>query len=157
MTSRFPNLAVLAIILPFLAACGREVPKGGSPEAQIEPASPTFNILNILKATGNKVEVTGAVSRPYFESKGTMMTVNGGVNLEVYEFDKPAEMEAAAGKISPDGMTIDGQRMEWPAQPHFYKTERVIILYLGNDADNARELEGAFGKQFAGPQEAVKQ
>ena len=40
--------------------------------------------------------------------------------------------------------------VQWPASPHFYKTERVIILYFGDDADTRKALEGAFGAQFAG-------
>jgi hypothetical protein len=157
MNARISLRALLTLSL-LLAACGREEPRyddqghsvEGTAEADIEVASPTFNILNLLRATGNKVKVTGVISRPFFESKGRTLLVNDGVNLEVYEFGSAADLNAAVAKISPDGSTVAGEAVQWPASPHFYKTERVIILYFGDDADNRRALEGAFGQQFAG-------
>lgn len=134
---------------PRLDEQGRSVE--GTPEADIEVASPTFNILNILRATRNHVRVTGKVSRPDFENaKGNSLLVNEGVELEVYEFTSKEELETLAATISPDGTAIKGERVTWPATPHFYKTDRVIIIYFGADADNARQLESAFGPQFAG-------
>lgn len=152
---------VLALFLAalVLSACGDDSPRlddrgrsvEGTPEADIESGSPTFNLLNLLRATGNRVEVTGKVTRPFFaDAKGNSLTVNGGIEIELYEFADKEKLDAVAAQISPDGSTIGGETVSWPGPPHFYRTDRVLILYFGNDADNRREFEAAFGAQFAG-------
>ncbi len=157
MNVRISIPALLALSL-LVASCGREDPRydeagrslEGTAEADIEVGSPTFNILNILRATGNTVKVTGVISRPSLDSKGRTIVVNDGVNLEVYEFSSTADLDATAAKISPDGSTVGNEKVEWPGTPHFFKTDKVIILYFGDDPENKRELASAFGEQFAG-------
>lgn len=149
----------LFLAAALLSACGDDSPRlddrgrsvEGTPEADIESGSPTFNLLNILRATGNRVEVTGKVTRPFFaDAKGNSLTVNGGIEIELYEFADKEKLDSAAAQISPDGMTVMGEKVSWPDAPHFYRTDRVLVLYFGSDADNQREFEAAFGPQFAG-------
>ena len=40
--------------------------------------------------------------------------------------------------------------VDWIAPPHFYHTGRVIVLYVGSNADLIRLLEATLGPQFAG-------
>ncbi len=38
----------------------------------------------------------------------------------------------------------------WVAPPHFYKKEKLIVLYVGDDNNVLDILEGVLGTQFAG-------
>jgi hypothetical protein len=38
----------------------------------------------------------------------------------------------------------------WTAPPHLYKSEGLLVIYLGSDAKILQLLAGALGKQFAG-------
>jgi hypothetical protein len=40
--------------------------------------------------------------------------------------------------------------MSWMATPHFYKTGRILVLYVGDDQKVIDVLTGALGPQFAG-------
>lgn len=158
MKSNIGYILLLALCAA-IAGCGDDSPRfddqgrsvEGTPEADIEAGSPTFNVLNILRATRNKVRVVAKMSRPTFEpAKGNALLVNGAIDLEVYEFSAKEELEKMAATISPDGASIAGEKMQWPGPPHLYKTDRVIIIYFGSDTENRRQLEAAFGAQFAG-------
>lgn len=159
---RMAHTALLLLLLSLpvlLGACGDDTPRyddrgravDGTPEADIEVSSPTFSVLNILRATDNSVKVVGTVSRPFFEgARGNTLLVNGGIEMEVYEFDSKEALENVAKSISPDGMKVNGEEVTWPAAPHMFKTDRVILIYFGEDRDNRAELATAFGQQFAG-------
>ena len=150
-----PSLIRLAILLLLASAigCGDDSPSMGDEgiEKEIAVSSPTFNIINIFRATGNAVKVTGHTERSFFkDATGYTMLVNGAIPLEVYEFGSLEELDKAVTTVSADGGSVEGKRVEWGGTPHFYKTEKVIIIYTGEDSDNQRELATVFGSQFAG-------
>ncbi|MBS1911866.1 MAG: hypothetical protein JST22_07760 [Bacteroidetes bacterium] len=149
----------LPLLILLASACGDKGPRldeqghpvDGTPEADIEVASPTFSVLNILRATGNKVRVTGKVSRPFFgDAKGNAIEVNQAIEMELYEFATKADLEKVAASISPDGGSVNGEAVSWSGSPHMYKTDRVIIIYFGDGIENMKQLTAAFGSQFAG-------
>ncbi len=157
------TIAVLAsgllFLLPALGGCADDSPRldehgrsvEGTPEADIESGGPTFNIINLLRAADNTVLVTGSVSRPFFsDARGNSMTVNGGIELETYEFASKAALDTAVARIGADGSTIAGEQVTWPAPAHFYRTDRVLIIYFGEDPDNRKQFETVFGAQVAG-------
>jgi hypothetical protein len=59
-------------------------------------------------------------------------------------------MEADAAQVAPDGGSIGTSMVTWVATPHFYKTGRILVLYVGDDQAILDLLEGALGPQFAG-------
>jgi len=38
----------------------------------------------------------------------------------------------------------------WIGAPHFYKKEKLLVLYIGDNDGVLKALEGALGRQFAG-------
>ena len=145
----FPRtIPILLIACVTLAACGDDEPPRSMED--IDVASPSYNIVNLLTATGNEVEVVGRAPVQYFDAKNVVIRVNGGIDLELYEFGSKEDLEEAAAKVSPDATTIEGKPITWKAPPHFFKTDKVIILYMGADPANVAQLASAFGPQFAG-------
>jgi hypothetical protein len=149
-----PLLVALSLVI---AACGDDTPRldeegksiEGTAEVDIEVSSPTFGIINLLRAGGNSVKVTSKVSRGSLKN-GFAMKVNDAFNVEAFEFSTPQDRAEAEKTISADGMTIDGTGVTWGGDPHLYRTDRVILVYIGDDKENMQALEGSFDKEFAG-------
>ena len=81
-----------------------------------------------------------------------------GQDVWVYEYPAPALAEVDASSISPDGSTFHTgigpfgsvAVVDYIAPPHFYKSGRVIALYVGSDTETLRLLREVFGPPFAG-------
>lgn len=147
----------LLLIALLISSCGNDEPRldeeGGSVselEKQIKVQSPTFNIINILRASGLKVRVPRAASRPAMDTDGYVLDVNNGVILEIYEYDSAEELNAVKNQMSPDAATVGSKALEWDSPVHLYNTEKVIIAYLGNDPDTRQSFATLFGPEFTG-------
>ncbi len=82
-----------------------------------------------------------------------------GERVETFEFASAEEADAAAEGVSATGSSIvttmaDGtgsaSMITWVAPPHFYKAEKLIVLYVGCDSDVIDALQETMGPQFAG-------
>ncbi len=154
--ARRPLLTLLLLstitLAPLAGGCGDNEPRepetsesGGS----LEVGTPAYGVYNLLKASGNKVDVKGSVKQSFFAPTGRVLSVNDA-EVQLFEFPSREAAEAAATSISPDGSTIGGKPATLNGTPHFYKTDRVIVLYVGSDATTLQRLGMALGGQFAG-------
>jgi len=62
--------------------------------------------------------------------KGLVITVNGS-NVQVFEYADADAADAEAALVSPDSSSIRTAMARWVAPPHFYKAEKLIVLYVG--------------------------
>lgn len=143
--------------MALLTACNDDSPRldeegneVGTLEAEIAVESPTFNIINILRASGLKVRVPRAATRPEMQTKGYVFDVNNGVILEVYEYASTDDLNRVKESVSPDGAMIGDKKIEWGSPVHLYNTEKIIIAYMGHDMDTRQSLASMFGQEFAG-------
>ena len=119
------------------------------PEMEIDVSSPTFGVVQILRVSGAKIEVVGETKQDFFKTKGYVLKINGESFVDVFEYESSENLDAAANGISKDGMTINSIQAKWGSTPHFYKTNRVIIEYIGDDKQILKLLENV-SPQFAG-------
>lgn len=49
-----------------------------------------------------------------------------------------------------DQMCIRILHVDWIALPHLFRSGRVIVLYVGGDAETLLALRAVLGEQFAG-------
>jgi hypothetical protein len=95
----------------------------------------------------------GEISQPFFGVKGRIVNAYGG-DIQVFEYETPDAMEAGSEYVSPDGYTFKTNSrvtsVEWIAPPHFYKAGRIMVIYIGSDAQITDLLEKTLGMQFAG-------
>jgi membrane-associated protease RseP (regulator of RpoE activity) len=151
-----PVAAILLAIL-LLAGCGEDTPRsageldtlGGSPADELDVASMTFSVYQLLRASGNQVEVKGVARQPGFDAEGRVLSLNGE-DLQVFEFSSDDDVAEAAAKVGADGTTIDNRSVSWSGTPHFYKSRRIITIYAGDNPQTTTLLEAAIGPQFAG-------
>jgi hypothetical protein len=125
-----------------------------------------------LRAVGATVADGGAIPRAttgpepsttLLSGAGHLLTVNGE-RVEVYEYATTVFAAADAARISPDGSTFSGgigplggsaAAVDWVSIPHFYRSGRLIVQYIGTHSDVTTVLTQVLGPQIAGgPPEA---
>lgn len=141
---RLIMLAVLAGSLVWLlAACGA---------AGSGPINDIPSLADHLRTAGANVEVTGTIKHPFLAVPGQILTVNDSV-IEAFKYDNAKALAADTANIDPDGCigTLGGGMLDpWTAPPHFFKSENVMVIYLGSDSKMLQLLTKVLGKQFAG-------
>jgi hypothetical protein len=105
------------------------------------------SLVVALGAAGVTVEQGGAVEQPFFSAPGQVITVNGE-DMQVYTFETSEALEAT--QVAADASTIGTNMPTWEDAPHFFKTGRMLVLYVGQNQKILDLLAGAFGPQFAG-------
>lgn len=106
-----------------------------------------------LKDMGYTIEVED-VEESILLGERKWLTVNESDNISIYLYESNDEMEKDASYISADGFSYDNGReaamIDWVSYPHFFKSENMIILYVGEDSDIIHSLKELVGPQFAG-------
>lgn len=144
-------LSVLVLVFGLLlSACGG-APAASASNASPEPAAVQDqpSLVAALEAGGAAVEVGEPISQPFFSVEGSIIKVNGA-DVQVFEFENAEEMELASSQIAPDGSSDATTMITWIDTPHFYKSGRIIALYIGSDEAVISLLQKAMGSQFAG-------
>lgn len=134
---------VLAIVS--VAGCVSEEP----PVSRGGPVTDYVSLIDNLRQAGATVEPTGEMAQPLFSVNGRVMVVNGG-DVQVFEYVDTAAAEAEAALVSPDGSSVGTSMVGWVASPHFYRAEKLIVLYVGDSEAVTDVLESVLGQQFAG-------
>jgi hypothetical protein len=107
-------------------------------------------LIGMLRAQGASVRSTGEkVRQPFFSVPGRILKVNNEA-IQVFEYSKIAITESQAKRVSPDGKTIGNSKPSWMSTPHFFKSQKLIVIYVGDDQTILKILQAALGNQFAG-------
>lgn len=137
---KFTNsLILVSLFALLLTACSAA---GDSSGADMDHAS----FVSYLQEAGLQVEETGMVSQPFTATEGKTLTVSGD-EMQVFEF---ADQATAEAQVSGFKEFFDTSMIMWIAPPHFYQSGRIIILYLGENAEIIQAMESVAGGQFAG-------
>ena len=118
------------------------------------PAQPALvddlgSLRQILRAAGATVDSTETIKQDFFNVEGRILKVNGA-DVQVFEYKSVEAMEADAALVSPDGGSVGTSMVSWMVTPHFFKSGRVLVLYVGDDAATLDLLKSTLGEQFAG-------
>jgi hypothetical protein len=148
------SIVIVLMVLLLGLACS---PQGTSaPEASATPnavqagaVEDQISLIDALRAGGAKVELGDTVEQAFFTVAGQILKVNGK-DVQVFEYESPEKMEADAAQVAPDGGSIGTSMVTWAEPPHFFKSGRVLVLYVGEDKAVIDLLKGALGEQFAG-------
>ena len=106
-------------------------------------------LVNALKRRGEKIVRKGKVEQPFFSVQGRIITV-GDQDVQVFEYRTVSAAARDAGKLSPKGSSVGISVPRWIAPPHFFKSGRLIVLYVGDNAHVVEALTDVLGPQFAG-------
>jgi hypothetical protein len=117
--------------------------------------------ISALKANGWPVDETGKTFGSLFTGDGHIIHINpgqppgvNGVEVQIFEYADHAALEAQAALISKDGSKVSGPSgeaiVEWADMPHFFKSGRILAVYIGRDDAVLSTLKGQLGDEFAG-------
>ena len=146
------SLGLLFAVVVVLTACNRSSTESALAQGvntRAGPVTDLASLLDSLRTAGTGGEVMGEVDQPFLTVKGTMIKVRGE-DVQVYQYANPGAADAEAAKISRDGATVGKTKIHWIGAPHFYKKEKLLVLYLGDDDAVLKTLETLLGRQFAG-------
>ena len=142
MKSRFSfTLMVLRVTALILTACG------GEPASAQDFGTEEF--IEALREQGVDAERGDSVEQAFFSVIGDYVNFNDE-SVQVFEYDSPETMESDAALVAPDGGSIGTSMVTWVATPHFYKKGRILVFYIGDNAETLKLLETVLGPQFAG-------
>ena len=105
--------------------------------------------ITALEAAGATVELGEPISQPFFGVEGNIIKVNE-TDVQVFEYEGVEEMELDSSQITSDGSSSATTVITWIDTPHFYKSGRLIVLYVGRNEAILSLLESALGPPFAG-------
>ena len=105
--------------------------------------------MRSLRAENATLRPEGEVEQPFFSVPGKVIALYGD-HVQIFEYPGSAAADAQAALVSPDGMTVGTAKPHWLGTPHFYKRDRLLVLYLGDNAKVLRALRARLGRQFAG-------
>ena len=154
---RWINMVLRGAVMFMVVGCGVTTPvasHGG-------PVKDHASFVGALRAKGLTVGFVVSVEQPFLLAKGTALRVSGGslkepAEVQSFNYDDrdlgTDGLKAAAedaSQIEPNGNPRTA-RINWIAPPHFFRKERVIVIYLGSDASALALLTELLGQQFAG-------
>jgi hypothetical protein len=148
------SLASLLVVVMLFAACApqaqvTETPVTPDPIVQSDPTESQASLMIELQQEGMQVELGDPVDQSFFSVQGKIIKVNGA-DLQVFEYKSVEAMEAEAALVSADGGSVGTSMMMWMATPYFFKSGRVLVLYVGDDTVVLAALQSVLGEQFAG-------
>jgi uncharacterized membrane protein YadS len=118
----------------------------------VQPSELTSEALvRALQQQGATVTRAGSLpqsSYPFLSVSAQLLQVNGA-DVQVFEYASATRADSDASKVSPTGSPIGQSKVSWMDTPHFYKRDRLIVLYVGHSADLLRMLEAVVGAAFA--------
>lgn len=109
------------------------------------------SLLDKLRTKGLKAESGDEIVQPFFSIKGKTISANGE-SLQVFEYASESDAEAQAKLVDPLGGSVGTTMVNWVDAPHFFRSGKLIVLYIGNNPGLMKTLEDVFGPQFAGRQ-----
>lgn len=113
-------------------------------------SSELVRLTEKLRTHGGTVILTKEkVSQPFFSVAGRIININGEA-LQVFDYPTPSAANADASQVSADGTTIGTSKPTWMATPHFFKSGKLIVLYIGGNQTIVDLLRIVLGHQFAG-------
>lgn len=107
-------------------------------------------LLTKLRSAGATAEVADTVHQDFFTPEGVLITIDDEEDIQVFEYQTAPAMEQEASQVAPDGNSVGTSMMMWVDNPHFYKSGRLIVLYLGDNPATLSLLNKVMGSQFAG-------
>ncbi|WP_412542954.1 hypothetical protein R8Z50_10870 [Longispora sp. K20-0274] len=157
------RMGVALLVAAGMAGCAGSGPEG-APKG--EPSSTStvvshggkvvdhVSLVDSLRQHGVTAEVVGKAEQPFLRGTGTRLKLSGGgiagsAEIQSYDYDAAATISEDASALEADG-TPKLSKILWNEPPHFYRAERVLVLYVGSDAAVTKLLTDALGPQFAG-------
>jgi len=145
-TQRLARAVTLLATAAVLISCAASRDAG---EFETGSVNTYDELVVALRDNGSAVEFLDSVSQPFFVPEGQVISVDGS-EVQVFEFSDEEDALSVAETISADGSSIGTSTVLWVENPHFYKSGKLIVLYVGEEDNLVDVLAAVLGPQFAG-------
>lgn len=136
-------LRSVVLLLALAQGCGAaERPASERPEGYGALAA-------ALRACGAAVSVGGELSEAAFMPVPARLLTVDGASVHVFDLPSAQAAERQARGIAPDASVVGHHAVAWLAAPHFYRSGRSIVLYLGDDSRVLGHLRQVLGPPIA--------
>ena len=152
MSRKLRVTGILLAVVFVVAACADSDDDGGVSPTTSPSGDSVIDVETLtegLLAAGASVEPGGSVSQPFFSVDAALIVVNGE-DVQVFMYADAATVDTEAQTISPDGHDIGLNTVTWCSIPHFYGTNRLMVLYVGDTPAMTDLLDAVLGPEFAG-------
>ena len=143
MNRAFLVRLAVAVSLLALGAC--------APVPTVEPGSGMDGLsvlVDALRAAGLDVEEVREIRQPFLSVPGKVISVNG-VEIQVFEYQDEAAMQAEAATIAADGSSVGTTMITWAEPPTFFAKGSLIVLYVGAGSELVQLLVDILGEPIA--------
>ena len=150
MVSKSILVAAVAIPLILIGVYFFTIPLGSSQVPQ--DTSSLVDILIVIRVplemSDDGSVVVREMSQPFFSVDAKIIKMYGE-EVQTFEYRTIDDAQNDIDEVTPDGQ-FRNVNVIWVGTPHFYRSDRLIILYVGDHVDIIDTLEDLFGPQFAG-------
>lgn len=105
--------------------------------------------IDTIRFNGGYTTYAGPLNISLLSVPGYVHTIDSD-QIIIFEYDSGSELTRDAARISANGSTIDKKQYAWQGAPHFYKSGRVLVLYLGSNQRTLALLSYVLGQPFIG-------
>lgn len=124
----------------------------GTPQPTIEPGAE--GLVADLVAGGASAKLGSNFLAQPMPGEGVLVCV-GNEPVQVYVLKDHEAALAAASVIDPDDLSMVGSSIvEWAGRPRFWLRDRIVVLYVGDDAATDAALRSLLGRPFAESRDA---
>ncbi|MDX1662095.1 MAG: hypothetical protein R3326_09925 [Gemmatimonadota bacterium] len=116
--------------------------KGGPPTAEV--------LVDSLEDRGIAVKAIGISNPVWFSPKGLYFAMAGD-NVQIFEYEDPAEARADIARVAGSGDSVAGSTVPGKGPTRFYRRGRLIVLVQGDSDRLEEQLERLLGEPVAGP------
>ncbi len=118
------------------------------------PVVDHVSFVDALRACGVTVQPGDMIEQPFLRAEGIVLQLRGGglsqpVEVQSFAYEDSATAAADAAQIGPDG-NPPTMMITWIGTPHFFRAERVIVLYVGEDQTTIGLVTDILGLPFVG-------
>jgi hypothetical protein len=107
------------------------------------------DLIDAFSTHGFELAVDSQLDQPFFSVPATLLNI-GESGLQVFQYPDEAAALAEAEMVAADGSSVGASMPFWVAEPHFFQSGKLIVLFLGDDPEILGTLEEIMGPQFAG-------
>ena len=151
------RLSVALLSVATLCACDNTAPT--PVRAPLETPAPlpvlsplTARFVDDLHRAGAPVgaaEILSEAAYPWIRVPAVRISI-GEERVAAFEYPTTEEVEAALRHTSADGHEFASAQVSWVSDPHIYRSDRLIVLYVGTSRPLLDLLRRVLGPQVAG-------
>ena len=109
----------------------------------------TKSFVDDMKHLGYGVAQMTTTEGHELNSSETILII-GEAEIPVYEYKDVNSLKKAVSHVNNTSNITGKGIIDWVSYPHFYKKNKIIVVYYGNDRKLNLDLKKILGKPFSG-------